>query len=72
MQTEHLHVPTLTTAETAQLFRTAGMATTAQKIAAGIEQQVYPFGVCIKSDKGARKFEIYAKQVREYIKERAL
>jgi len=62
-------VETLTLEQTAQIFRTAGVSTTAPKIADGIEQGVYPFGVCIQGK--ARKFEIYKKKVYEYLNERA-
>jgi hypothetical protein len=63
-------VPTLTLNELAALFRRVGISTTEVKLADGIEQGVYPFGVCIRSAKG-RNFEIYEQKVLEYLSERS-
>ena len=55
----------------AQRFREAGIHTSAEVLGAGIEQKLYPFAICIKTDAGNRRFEIYEKLLNEYLKERA-
>ena len=64
-------VPTLTLDQTAVYFRRAGIQTSGVKIAAGIVQGVYPFGVYIDMD-GNRNFEIYEKLLLAYLSERAM
>lgn len=66
-----IYVPTLTLHDAATRFRNAGISTSEAKIADGIEQKVFPFGVCI-TIKGSRNFEIYAKQLDEYLAARAV
>ena len=61
---------TLTLQQTAVRFRLAGIATSPNKIRAGIEQGVYPFGICIDLGK-SKVYEIYTAQVEAWIKERA-
>lgn len=59
----------MTPDEVAIKFREAGMKTSTQRIRAGIEQGIYPFGVCIYMGKN-REFEIYPALVDKYIEER--
>ena len=66
-----LHVETLTLNELTAMFRRVGIATSETKLGDGIEQGQYPFGICIKSSKGSRQFEIYARLVYQWLEERA-
>ena len=50
-------------------FRESGIPTSETKLGAGIEQGLYPFAICIKTEKG-RRFEIYTKLLDKYLKER--
>lgn len=61
-------VETLNLHECVQMFRTYGLKTSEMAIAAGIEQKVYPFGVCIQLS--GRRFEIYKALVEKWLKER--
>ncbi len=63
-------VPTLTLHEAVIKLREAGIQTSEKKMGAGLEQKVYPFGVCIIID-GNRNFEIYEKLLTAYLAERA-
>ena len=67
---EKLYVPTLNIAEAVSRFRAAGISTAEPTLGAGIEQGLYPFGICIKTEKG-RRFEIYEKLLNQYLTERA-
>ena len=69
-------VPTLNIREAVIRFREAGIPTSEEKLGAGLEQGLYPFGICIKtvskaSGRDARAFEIYTKLLDEYLAERA-
>ena len=69
---DDIRVETMTLNELTALFRRIGIATSETKLADGIEQGRYPFGICIRSSKsGERQFEIYKRQVIEYITARS-
>ena len=63
-------VPTLNICEATRRFREYGISTSEVVLGAGIEQGLYPFGICIKTEKG-RRFEIYEKMLDEYLQARA-
>lgn len=50
-------------------LRTHGLSVSNETLAAGIEQGVFPFAVCIGGGK-RRVFQIYSRLVDEWIKER--
>lgn len=63
-------VKTLTINETIDRLRENGLCIGQAVLSDGIEQGVFPFGVCIKRDK--RSFLIFEKQLDEWIAERAM
>lgn len=63
-------VKTLTINETLQTLREHGIAIGPEILSDGIEQGVFPFGVCIKKDR--RNFFIFEKLLDEWIAERAV
>lgn len=75
-----IYVPTLNIREAVILFREAGISTSDSVLGAGIEQGLYPFAICIKTvkqdkksgNRESRRFEIYAKLLKEYLAERAV
>lgn len=69
--TENIRVETMTLEQTAQLFRSVGVSTTAAKLADGIEQGVYPFAICIQGKGKMRQYEIYKRLVLDYLRARA-
>lgn len=62
-------IPTVTLQEAASFLRARGLRTSATRVGDGIEQGVYPFGVCIKRE-GNRTFEIYERLLEEWAAER--
>lgn len=65
------HVPTLNIREAVIRFREAGIQIGDDVMGAGIEQGLYPFAICTKTDKG-RRFEIYERLLDEYLAERSV
>lgn len=55
--------------ECAAYLREHGLSISNESLAAGLEQRVYPFGVCICGGK-RRIFQIYTRLVNEWIAER--
>jgi len=67
-----IYVETMTLNELARRFREAGIMTSGKKLADGIEQGKYPFGICIRTNGRRRQFEIYRKLVEKWLEERAV
>ena len=65
------NVQTLNINEAVRKFREAGIATSETKLGAGIEQGLYPFAICIKTN-GNRNYEIYEKLLAEYLAARSV
>ena len=61
--------PTCNIRDATLKFRAAGIHTSETVLGAGIEQGLYPFAICIHTKKG-RRFEIYTKQLDNYLAER--
>ena len=61
--------PTISVREAVKRLHEIGMQTTEMKLKAGIQQGVYPFGVCIMNGE-TRSFELYRKQLEAWIAER--
>ncbi len=70
MDAINIKVETMNINELAQLFRSVGISTSEAKLGDAIEQGLYPFAICIHQ-KG-RQFEIYKRQVLEYLSSRAM
>ena len=64
-------IVTLTLDEARVRLRDAGLGMDAHTIADGIEQGVFPFGLCIRTERG-RVFKIFARQLKEWIDARAM
>ena len=65
-------IESITLNETVQIFRTLGLQASEAKLGSGIEQGVYPFGVCINGENDKRRqFVVYKKLLDEWIDERA-
>ena len=62
-------IKTLTVKEAAAELRKHGMAISDLSLAAGLEQGVYPFGVCIRMER-SRVFQIFPVLLRQWIAER--
>ena len=63
-------IRTLNLNEAVERLRESGMSIGAMVLGDGIEQGVFPFGVCIKRDK--RNFLIFEKLLDAWIAERAM
>ena len=66
-----LKVPTLNIAQATQRFRDAGIHTSTEVLGNGIQQGLYPFAICVITDAGSRRFEIYEKLLMKYLAERS-
>ena len=64
-------VPTLTISQAVRMFRDAGMSMGQLVLASGIQQGLYPFEICVITDAGSRRFEIYEKLLMKYLAERS-
>lgn len=58
---------TLTAAEAASILNNAGMSISVKTLRDGIEQGVFPFGICVLSD--SRIFYISKKKLAEFIED---
>lgn len=64
-------IPTMTLNQCAVYLREHGLSISNTLIADGIEQKVFPFGVCIRDDDDdIRTFKIFTRLVDEWIAER--
>ena len=64
-------IETMNLKELTVLLRSHGLRVSEMTLAAGIEQKIYPFGECVRTDSGGRRFTVYTKLVQEWINERA-
>ena len=62
-------IQTMDLNECAAYLREHGLSISNESLAAGLEQRVYPFGVCIRGGK-RRIFQIYTRLVNGWITER--
>jgi hypothetical protein len=66
-----MFVPTLNIAQAAQRFREAGIATSSETLGTGIEQGLFPFAICIKTElkngEEGRRFFIYETLLDDYL-----
>ena len=70
---DNIHVETMTLNELAAFCRRIGISTSEVTLADGIEQGVFPYGICIKNPvKETRQFVIYKQLVLDYYTERAM
>ena len=65
-----MYVETVTTAEAAEVMRTAGISISAETVRNGIEQGVFPFGVCIQGEK-RKVYQVYKVLLLGWLKDRA-
>ena len=65
-------IETMTINEVVRALRNLGVRTSPDKIAAGIQQGVYPYGVCISMPGKRRYFEIYKSQFDEWVDAHAI
>lgn len=69
----NIRVETMTLNELAAFCRHIGISTSEVTLADGIEQSVFPYGICIKNTKtGTRQFVIYKQMVYDYYTQRAM
>ena len=52
-------------------LRALGMKVSEKVLSDGIEQGVYPFAHCIRTESGGRRFEVFSRLVDEWVKARA-
>lgn len=64
-------IETLTINEATERLRAAGLKVGSDTLSDGIEQDAYPFGICIHGD-GRRVFQIFKKLLDEWIEERSV
>ena len=62
---------TMTPQGAAEYLRESGMSISPDTLRRGIEQGVYPFGLCIKTD-GSAVYQIFKRLLDEWIAERAV
>lgn len=68
---KHEMIPTMTVNQCAEYLRARGLSITNTTLADGIEQKVFPFGICIRDDEDdLRTFKIFSRLVDEWIAER--
>ena len=65
-------IETMTVNEVVRALRDLGLRTSPDKIADGIQQGVYPYGVCISTPGKRRYFEIYKAQFIEWVDARVI
>lgn len=70
MPKANMILPTITVKEAAERLKNLGVKTSPTKIMVGIQQGVYPFGVCIEMDK--YQYEIYERKFDEWVSERTV
>ena len=68
---ENICVETVNIRELTMKLRALGMKVSEMTLGAGIDQGLYPFAICIHTDAGGKRFEIYKKLLDEWIAERA-
>ena len=64
-------ISTMTPQSTAEYLRARGMSISPDTLRRGIEQGVYPFGLCIKTD-GSAVYQIFKRLLDEWIAERGV
>ena len=64
-------ITTITPEEAVERLRAAGVFVGPQIVRAGIQQKVFPFGDCIVTDNGSRRFLVYSSLLERWITERA-
>ena len=64
-------ISTMTPQSAAEYLRARGMSISPETLRRGIEQGVYPFGLCIKTD-GSAVYQIFKRLLDEWIAERAI
>lgn len=62
-------ISTMTPQSAAEYLRERGMSISPDTLRRGIEQGVYPFGLCIKTD-GSAVYQIFKRLLDEWIAER--
>ena len=62
-------ISTMTPQSAAEYLRERGMSISPDTLRRGIEQGVYPFGLCIKTD-GSSVYQIFKRLLDEWIAER--
>lgn len=65
-------IPTMTPEQAANRLRELGMRTSPARIRQGIRDGVYPFGVAIRVSDRRIEYEIYGKQLDDWIEQRAI
>ena len=64
------HIPTMTPEQAATKLRELGMRTSPARIRQGIRDGIYPFGMAIRVSERRIEYEIYRKQLDEWIEDR--
>lgn len=62
-------IETMTLHQASKYLRDKGLSLCSDTLADGLEQGVYPFGVCIRTDR-SRVFQIFKKKLDAWIEER--
>lgn len=61
-------IKVLSTRQACEMLNAAGVPIDPQKLGLGLQQRVFPFGIAIKSREWS--YQIYDRQLREWIEER--
>jgi hypothetical protein len=65
-----MRIETIPAQEVAERMRAAGMNITPDVVRSGLEQRVYPFGDCITTKSGGKRYFIYVRLFEDWMKER--
>lgn len=65
-------IETMTPQRACERLRETGMSVGLDTMRAGIEQGAYPFGICIRTEKGNPVYQIFGKLLEDWIRERAI
>lgn len=63
-------IETITPRQAAEILRSNGMSITAETLGAGLQQGVYPFGVCVKLERSP-VYQIFKPLLEKWIDERS-
>ena len=72
MLEENVYIETMNVQQLSLKLRALGMKVSEVTLSQGIEQGVYPFGHCIRTESGGRRFEVFSRLVDKWIQERAV
>jgi hypothetical protein len=66
-----MKIVTLTLAEAVYRLQLAGLKTSKETLGAGLKSGVYPFGVGFTGPRGGTVYQIFSRQLEEWIEERS-